>query len=67
LLLPGLGVAAAVTVIGAVEALIKARRVRASQQGRGAEPAAEGLTFLVPSVTSRGARVDLNLVRVRFR
>jgi tetratricopeptide (TPR) repeat protein len=67
LLLPGLGVAAAVTVIGAVEALIKARRVRANQQGRGAEPAPEGLTFLAPSVKSRGARVDLNLVRVRFR
>jgi tetratricopeptide (TPR) repeat protein len=68
-----LGVAAAVTAIGAVEAFIKARRVRA--EGRiedaGEDEGPGGLALgparvLGPSVTARGKRLDLSLVRVFF-
>jgi tetratricopeptide (TPR) repeat protein len=62
-----LGVAAAVTVIGAVEAFIKARRVRSA--GQVEEPNSLELgpaRILGPTVTARGSRLDLNLLRVAF-
>jgi hypothetical protein len=65
---PALDIAAAVGLVGAVEALVKARRRRANAQAVAAEREAQtGLRLEAPSVESRGSRVDLNLLRFRFR
>lgn len=65
-LLPGLGVAAAVTIIGAVDALLKARRRRGEVQALTGELTASGPRLRPPSVSTRGAKVDFNLFRVTF-
>lgn len=66
LLLPSMGVAAAVTLLGAIDALVKARRRRNEVIG-GATTVAAGPTLRAPSVSARGARIDLSLLRVTFR
>mgnify|MGYP006908233230 FL=1 len=76
----GIGIAAAVTLVGAVDALLDARARRAEAEaimgpppesgdaaaGGFDEPAA-GFAFVGPSVSSRGTRVDVTLVGLRFR
>ena len=69
-LLPGLGVAAGVAVIGAIEAFVKARR-RGAAGGQptsspDSRPAPGEVRLAWPGVSQRGDRIDLNLVRVRF-
>jgi hypothetical protein len=70
-LVPALGAAAAVTVVAAVEAFVRARGRRAAAAGAGgvtvAARAPEGPRVTGPSLTARRGRVELNLVGVRFR
>lgn len=66
-LLPGLGIAAAVTLIGAIDALLKARGRRAEAEAIGAPQPATGPQIGLPTVTTRGNRVELNLLRIIFR
>lgn len=63
----GIGAAAAVTVAGAIEALIQARRRRAEAEAITGPEGDGGPTLGLPSVESNGRRIDLNLVTVRFR
>jgi len=76
----GVGVAAAVTLIGAVDALLRARSRRQEAEAimgppdddsTGEEEAdhasASGLTWAAPSLQADGVRVDVNLIRLRFR
>jgi tetratricopeptide (TPR) repeat protein len=66
-LVPALGAAAAVTVIGAIEAFVKARGRRAEVAGALApQVEARGPRISGPSVTVRRGRVDLALVALRF-
>lgn len=66
----GLGVAAGVTLIAAIEGLIKAKRLNAeaaSMVGAGRPSSPGGLTFLPPSARpAPGGGLALELVRVRF-
>lgn len=63
----GLGVAAAVTLIGAVEALIKARNRSAQAAAISGETTARGPSLRAPTVTTRGGRVAFELLRLSFR
>jgi hypothetical protein len=65
-LLPSLGIAATVTIIGAIDALLKARRRRGEIQALTGELTAAGPRLRLPSVSNRGAKVDFNLLRVTF-
>ena len=65
-LLPSLGVAAAVTIIGAVDAMVRARSVRRQVEEINGPRTATGPRLAPPSLSSRGRRVDLNLLRVTF-
>ncbi len=65
-LLPALGAAGAVTVIGAIEAFVHARGRRKEAEGAQQETTA-ALRITGPSVASRGGRVDVNLLALRFR
>lgn len=70
LLLPALGVAAAVTLIGAIDAFVRAKGNRDEAiaiTGGPEDTVASGWRLRPPSVSARGDRVDLNLVRVSFR
>lgn len=69
----GIGTAAAVTIGGAIEALVDARRRRAEAErimgsvtdsGEGRD---DGPVLELPSVSTSGSRVDLNLLTLRFR
>ena len=71
---PALGVAAGVALIGAIEAFVKARG-RAAEGGPLTSSSASGPTGVAepgdvrlawPSVTQRGVRVDLNVLRLTF-
>jgi len=63
----GLGIAAVITVVGAIEASLKARRRRAEAETiRGPRPV-PGVSLGLPTVSTSGGRLDLNLVRVTFR
>lgn len=71
-LVPAIGAAAAVTVIGAVEAFLRARgrRAEAEAEGSGATPTASrpsGPQISGPVVTARRGRVDVSLLSVSFR
>jgi tetratricopeptide (TPR) repeat protein len=65
---PAVGAAVAVTVIGAIEAFVRARRRRAEAAGVLA-PTVEtrGLRLAAPSVSARRGRVDVSLLALRFR
>jgi hypothetical protein len=66
-LVPAIGVAAAVTVISAIEALVKAKRRRAAVEAiRDPAQSATRSTLRGPSASVRGSRVDLKLLRVAF-
>jgi hypothetical protein len=61
-----LGVAAVVTVVGAVEAFIKAKRMRFGQPVESALLDLGPARVVAPTVTARGGNLDLNLVRLSF-
>lgn len=63
----GLGVAAVITVVGAIEASIKARRRRAEADAIRGPRLAPGPSLGLPTVSTSDGRLDLNLVRVTFR
>jgi len=67
-LAPAIGAAAAVMVIGAIEAFVRARNRREEVAGA-LDPvtAARGPTLSGPSVAVRGDRVDVSLFAVTFR
>ena len=63
----GMGLAAAITVIGAIEASLKARSRRAEAEAIMGPRPPIGPSLGLPTVSTDGRRVDLNLVRVLFR
>lgn len=65
----GVGAAAVFTVAGAIEAYIRAKRVRATAEAiSGTPPPAEtGLTVSGPSIGTYGDQVDVSFLRLRFR
>ena len=66
-MVPAIGAAAAITVIGAVEAFIRARGRRADQAEAIDELTSSSVRLTGPSVRVRGGRVDLSLLALRFR
>jgi len=66
-LIPAIGVAAGITLVGAIEAFIKARGRRAEQEQTLQEVAQSGTIRLTgPTVAMRGGRVDVSFVGLRF-
>jgi tetratricopeptide (TPR) repeat protein len=68
----GLGIAAAITVAGAIEAFISARRARRAAEElfgplNAEEPSETGLDIGIPEVSSSGGRLDFTVLRYRFR
>ena len=66
-LVPAIGVAAGITVVGALEAFIKARNRRADQEDAVQGLADTGFRVTGPTLAMRRGRVDLNVVGLRFR
>lgn len=69
-LIPALGAAVAVTVVGAIEAFVRARGRRADSTAAFSDAQAQarsGLRFTGPSVATRGGRLEINFAGVRFR
>jgi len=65
-LAPALGAAAAVAVIGAVEAYVKARRRQSSPEAAAGDPGTRSARLAAPTVTSRGSRLTFSFLRVTF-
>jgi len=63
---PAMGVAAGITLVGAVEAFIKARGRRAQREQAAQGVASNGLRITGPSLATRGDRVDLSVLGLRF-
>lgn len=63
----GMGLAAAITVAGAVEAALRARSRRAEAEAIAGPRPDPGPSLGMPTVSTSGGRLDLNLVRVTFR
>ncbi len=63
---PGLIAAGAVTLIGAIEAFIKVRRIDSGEGGETAALNLGGASIRLPNVSAAGARLNLHLVRVTF-
>jgi hypothetical protein len=66
-LVPALGAAGAITIIGAVEAFIRARGRRAEQATAIDNLTSSAVRLSAPSVSVRGDRVDVNVLGLRFR
>lgn len=66
-LIPALGAAGAITLVGAIEAFVKARGRRSDQEEAIEELRDERFSFSGPSVDVQVGRVDLNLLVLRFR
>jgi hypothetical protein len=66
-LVPAIGAAAAITVIGAIEAFVRARNRRDEVAGA-LDPtvASRGTSIEGPSVSVRRGRVDLSILALRF-
>jgi hypothetical protein len=62
-----MGVAVGVTLVGAIEAYIRARGRRAAQAEAVENLAEGGFRVTGPTVAMRGGRVDVNVVGLRFR
>jgi len=62
----GVGIGAAITLVTAVEAYVKAKRARAETEAI-TGLSETGLNVGFPTVSARGDRVDLSFVRYRFR
>lgn len=67
-MMSGLGVAAAATLIGAIDAArgARSRNAEAPIIRFGSNPAGAGAGLLVPDIDARGSRLDLALIRLRF-
>jgi tetratricopeptide (TPR) repeat protein len=63
-LMPALGVAAAVTVVSAIEAFLKARQAPDEPIQQRSEP--KRTLVSLPTVSARGSRVDVSVVRITF-
>jgi len=63
----GVAFAAAVTIYGAIDALRHAKRSRSEAEAIILAEPRTGPQLVLPTVSSRGSRIDLNLVRVIFR
>ena len=66
-LLYGIGIGVAVTIVGAVEAMLKAKRRRTTAEAIATPPGEAGPQIGLPTVSVRGVRVNFNLLRVTFR
>jgi hypothetical protein len=62
----GIGIGAAITIAGAVEAYLTAKKARDARIGL-TTPAETGLNIGVPEVSARGSQIDFAFVRYRFR
>lgn len=65
-LTPGIAAAAVISLAGAVEAFLKARRRRSATDIVAAARDGEGPRLIGPSVSSRGSQADLTLVGLSF-
>jgi len=65
-LVPAIGAAAAVTVIGAIEAFVRARGRRSEVARSLQSTEARGPSISGPTIAARRGRLDLSLVAVRF-
>lgn len=63
----GLVVAAAITIYGAIDAMRQAKRRRSEAEAISMADPRTGPQLGLPTVSFRGSRIDLNLVRVIFR
>jgi len=63
----GIVIGVAVTIAGAVEAMLKAKRRRTTAEAIATPPDVTGPQIGLPTVSVRGLRVDFNLFRVTFR
>jgi hypothetical protein len=68
----GVGLGAVITIAGAVEAYLSAKKARAANEELFGpvtpdEPTEGGLEVGLPEVSSRGGQLDFSLVRYRFR
>ena len=67
-LLYGVGIAAAITLVGAVDAYLKARNRRdAFAAIRAPEVVEPTLEAGLPTISTHGSQIDFNFVRLRFR
>jgi len=66
-LIPAIGAAVAITLIGAIEAFVKARGRRAAQAEAVQSLTFSGVRLSGPSVAVRGDRVDVSVLGLRFR
>ncbi len=62
----GIGVGAAITVVGAIEAYVKAKRARDAAESLTLGPE-DGFTIGLAGVSSSGGRLDVSFVELRFR
>lgn len=63
----GVGAAAAITIGGAIDAYLGARRARAEADEIAGQGVPVGLSLAAPTISGYGDQVDLNLLRLRFR
>ncbi|MDA0329876.1 MAG: hypothetical protein O2958_12825 [Gemmatimonadetes bacterium] len=63
----GVAVGAAVTVVGAIDALLSARRRRAETATISDQEGNAGPRIGGPTMSARGGQVDVNLIRLMFR
>lgn len=63
----GVGVAAAITIGGAIEAYLTARRARSEADEIAGQGTPVGLSLSAPTISGYRDQVDLNLLRLRFR
>lgn len=63
---PGLVAAGVITLVGAVEAFIKARRTGGEEEGEAPQVELLGASLQGPAVSASGRRIRLHLLRVTF-
>jgi hypothetical protein len=66
-LTPALGAAGVVTLVGAIEAFVRARGRRAEQAEAVQNLASSGVRLSGPTVAMRGGRVEVSVLGLRFR
>jgi hypothetical protein len=65
-LVPALGAAAGITIIGAIEAFVRARGRRSAQAEAAEGLVSAGVSLSGPSVAARGDRVEVTVLGLRF-
>ncbi|MGY8779065.1 MAG: tetratricopeptide repeat protein [Longimicrobiales bacterium] len=65
----GIGAAAVITIAGAVDAYLKAKRARATAEALTGPPETEsgGFSIGIPTVSTYRDQIDLSIIRYRFR